>query len=876
MPRITFDDFSKGWWPTVPNTSVPKSALLDAIGVGRGMARTLKSRFGCTRICITGRTVQSTYSWSGFVWIAKTDGKLLYVLGSDASLSIKTTGLGGFPLRFAEGTPNPDTDATKFPNGLQHLFYVGGGLSPSGADVRFGIFPLRKIDTNLRESPMGLDRPRSDFVVALQDPITVEYSNFGGDLPFWVPVNCTRDGGVQFQTFTSLRMTVLAGETGHITRTKSVNLGSVNTTFNNVVGQVKSVKQDWIRLWVHCVDPKAVSKIDLIFDVGGPAPTPTDAEAGWEKAFSYSIFVSDTVQDDTIKAASVTDTAGGAEKRDAKPYYAGGVNQPSTIIGQEEDDQDVPALALPDVESIRVVADMATTRIADTANTWTHLRIPKVLFDASSEELQKDYAASWAKVRRCRLIVTANEELDAVVTVDDIDCHFGIGMQGDYKIAITHRNSVTGTRSAPSVIKEVKGNLRQGIVISQLRFTGESSLFIDQVEEWRTLGGGNVLFLAKQYPINGLIFGEQIIDFVADYEGMYEKNSLPGIGEVPYLKNIIMPEDNVRLSPRTHDIAGPYLGRMFSIDRQDQGRCTYSPPGRLEVAAGFIRITDGNDPLRRVVLWRNIYLWSQKHIYRIEGTQEPFLPRELSGCPGTLYPESLAIHELGICYYSDGPKIFDGTSSRPLFLEPVDEYFRGQGSTQVAVLNPNFMLSNAQSAKIFGVVYRDEYFLSDGQRTLAVHLRTGVWRTLGIGFGPGHSNQEVLNVIINPTSAANSKLVQWERPGVFTDDESVITFSIETAGQVLEDQSGRTKIIQFVYLDIDTNSQNVTATLLTRDGSSTLLGIVNTPARQHLEFPVLLVSDLVALRLSAGLSGGVELFSWGVDVHLPEQGGAQT
>lgn len=885
MPRVRWNDFSRGWY-AAPGDDVPANALREATGIRPFYGRkSIKSRYGNEAIVTVGSGVQSLTVWRGNILYSKANqgGTLYRLIINNTFASPLYTNLGGHPLRFASGIPNPDIDATKFSGrDVTHLFVVGLGLTPAGLGWVASVFPCRKYNNQFLDSPMGLDPPTDDFVVGLQAPQVVVYDLFELSVlqNFWVPTNATtsRSSAGAFGV-ASLKVSVTANETGWVEFVKSVNLGTYTTNFNNTPGVANSSKQDWIRFWVNIDEPANVDHIELIFDAGGPASVPADRTLGWERSFSFSIFVADSVTDDNAKVLGVTDTAAGSDKRDKKPFFAGGSPRPTTQFGSPtEDDPSVAALEVPDVESARVVEDLATTKASPQSNVWTHLRIPKMLFEASQEDMVgKDHPIHWSHVRRCRIVVVTNDKGNANVLFDDLDLHLGVGMQGDYKVAITHRNANTGTRSMPSAVKEVKSNLRQAIVISQLRFTGENGVYATQVEEWRTLGNGNVLFLAKQVDIPKLTNGNQIFDIVGDYEGLQEKITIPGLGEQQYLKQVILPEDNVRLSRFTFDIAGPYLGRMWSLVKDQHGRIYYSPPGRLEVAAGFVDATEYQ--LIALCYWNTMYGFADKGIVRLITQQEPFIFEEVFGAPGTIYPDSIKASKFGIVYYNhDGVQLFNGSSSTLVGVEAIEAYFQSEATPNTPIINSTGAAVTHGRPAMWGNVHEDEYFLSDGSKTLAVSLRTGVWRTIGVGMGPMIEEDTIghMLAITNPF-LSTGKLNYIEISSSVTDDGTPIPFYVQTGIAKLEDQSGATKILQRFYLDMDCGGNTITPVLIYRaDGSLYVLPSISTSGRQLTEYALCLPCDVVSVRLTGALVQPVELYEIGLDVHLPEEGGKTT
>lgn len=277
--------------------------------------------------------------------------------------------------------------------------------------------------------------------------------------------------------------------------------------------------------------------------------------------------------------------------------------------------------------------------------------------------------------------------------------------------------------------------------------------------------------------------------------------------------------------------------------------------------------------------WTQLYGFAQRKVFVLRGQTEPFTADEIYGVPGTQYPDSIAVSPYGICYWANdgtGPRLFNGSTSVSLAPEGTREYFQGEGTALTSALDSNFLFSRLNYQTLYGVYHEGEYYLSDGSTTVVVDLETRVWRTLGVGFGPGVSDQGRLSVMVNPSSVS-SKLLFWEEKNQVTDDGTAIPFRLELASETLEDQSEKTKIIQRLYFDINTNTQLLGLALLYAGGGTALaLPSFGTSQREMIEIPIVQPGDIIGVRLVGDLIAPVELYGWGADVHLPEPGGSTT
>jgi len=198
----------------------------------------------------------------------------------------------------------------------------------------------------------------------------------------------------------------------------------------------------------------------------------------------------------------------------------------------------------------------------------------------------------------------------------------------------------------------------------------------------------------------------------------------------------------------------------------------------------------------------------------------------------------------------DGIRLFDGNTSTLIGFEAIGPIFRGQ---TIENLGP-FVGTTATYAK-------EEYIISDGTTTLAINLRLGTWRDLGIGCSALYAEQDTPNVI----ASFNFGVYALEDYSTVLDGTDAIDLEWEL-GAKISDISQRT-IIQRVYIDIDTGGQLLTPTIVI-DNTTIELPTFLTNSRELVEYSINRTCRLVGLRLTGQIEDVVNLYAVELDLAM--------
>lgn len=884
MARVSHRDFSAGLWLTGPRDVLPARALRRATGIssfGR-TGKAIRSRWGHQLFAAALGTVADIVRFAGNRYVHWGNDFGLVSGGAAATLLGGRVLATGARLRFASAIPTTATSEAAFPNGPQHLFVCGTKNFNGGSTEQGSTFPF-KLSTSNEWSPWGIAKPNDSYItsVGVDLPLTNSINNFESS-PVAI-VDSTLAGNM---SFVSSSVNKQFGSSAHGFTIAEDALGAfgflpVSGNFltylkNNV--QHISPPEDCIRMWVFVDKPENLDYIDLTFDVtdGAVPGSNYGSSEGLNDTFSYKIFVEDLAE----SSDGVTGTADDARIEEFRFVNNRWNYKDQVQTGQREASVDnEPTQTLGDLLSLsnaakeQILNDLAQTKISSKTATWTHLRIPKRLFTRSGKAVVSEAVTStdrtWAQIRRVRIAIKSNSNGAVSVLFDRLDMHYGTGMFGDYRYAFTYKNSKTGSRSNPSKIYDVKGVIRQSVsIVSAALLPGNLPPGVDRVEVWRTLGNGKQLFKADEFDPStqtGTDSGTYS-DSTADYDGIQSRINPTGSYNSKYLQDEALPFDNEPPDSLTSDVAGPYLGSLWTITqkRGKRGRLYYSPPGRPESIGGYIIVTGDDDPLQRVIYWNGMFVWSKQGVFAIDGTN-PFIARKIHGVPGTNDPSSVVPTPEGVLYRADdGVRRFSGTSSDLVSPDAMLPIFNEESVSTIV---------STFGSTLCAAYHKEEYVIGDGTTTYAVNLRTGVWRNVGSAFRALFAESDTGQLV----GGIGSSLYLFERVGQLMDNTTAIPFDIEVPGVVVEDQSSITKLVQRVYFDANTNSQALTITLV-RTGSlgTEALGTLNTSQRSMVEFAVLSPADIASIRITGSLTNEVEIAGVYYDLHLPEEGGSLT
>jgi len=406
---------------------------------------------------------------------------------------------------------------------------------------------------------------------------------------------------------------------------------------------------------------------------------------------------------------------------------------------------------------------------------------------------------------------------------------------GVYKYKVVFRNGSTGSRSNAQDI-DASITIASGpssVALTNIPVSSDGQ--VTEREIYRTTVGGALYFLAITISDNSTT---STTDNVADAD----------------LLSFQLQTDNDRPYDSCAEVWFHDSVMWMTRDTQPgtAGRAYYSPIGRPESLLGFVEVSNTDDPCQVGFSFaESNWVMTQKNIYRITGDAEPFIPRKVYQCPGTIYPYTVVVTPFGVVYQSfDGIRLFDGNNSTLIGFEAIGPIFRGQ---TIENLGP-FVGTTATYAK-------EEYIISDGTTTLAINLRLGTWRDLGIGCSALYAEQDTPNVI----ASFNFGVYALEDYSTVLDGTDAIDLEWEL-GAKISDISQRT-VVQRVYIDIDTGGQLLTPTLVI-DNTTIELPTFLTNSRELVEYSINRTCRLVGLRLTGQIEDVVNLYAVELDLAM--------
>lgn len=891
MPSIKHRDFSKGLFIAGGKEAVPPGFLRQSRGTRPQLTRHVRSRWGSTNLTPTQAPVGGVRDIVRFNdrRYCRVNNLFLQILNGELS-PVGALQLGGGHLRYAFGIPTDETDATKYPNGPAHMFVAGARLDANGV-VTTQQRPF-KVSTKFADvSRWGMPAPtpinfrayRGDaelFSVQFDPFDRLQFIVGGINLGWTLPTN---SGAYAIVTNNKqegsgcLQLQCPVGGATSISKLNGTNLGNF--------GGVESSEQDWIEFWLFIDDPVSVDFVEILFDVtpGNIGGNQIGLSTGIQDAYSFRITGTDPSSEDV--GTGLTGLADAPEFADLR--------QPSDLT--EEQKHPIKAAKKAKERRSKLGGDVsqATARLivnalgsqqfANTAVTWTKIRIPKQNFRRSGRAGDTRH---WNNVRRCRITLKATEEQGqtgaAIVYLDDMRLHIGAGMQGIYKYAYTWLNENTGTRSNPSEVVVALDVFGKPAVFR--RDFGEVSgiqpppadLRATHVELWRTVGNGEVLFFARKIALPV----QTATDITADFGGLQDSvktavtDTATGLNlPTQYLLAQELPFDNGEIPDTIFDVAGPYQGRLFLLDgaKDQRGRVTYTGISRLESVQGFVDVTGTDEKLLRILYWSaGLYAIGEEFFYELSGTNEPFIATRILGVPGTRDPESAVTSPEGIIYRAhDGIRVFNGAASTLLYPEPILPLFRGEASPDVGSASVESAFGTTKCA----AYHEEEYRISDGTLFLAINVRTGAWRNIGFSDVLGAYSELDTGLCLVGTS---NKFLKWEDVGVLTDDGVAIPFAIETPGTQLEDQSDVEQIVQRLYIDGNTRGQQLTPIIYWSSGGQLNLPAFVASARERQEYSICQPGEVIGVQLHGSITNQVDIFGVDFDFHLPEQAGEKS
>lgn len=403
-----------------------------------------------------------------------------------------------------------------------------------------------------------------------------------------------------------------------------------------------------------------------------------------------------------------------------------------------------------------------------------------------------------------------------------------------YKYKVVFKNRTSGSRSNPN-----SGEVSITATNDQVDLTNipvSSDPQVDGREIYRTVGGGERYFLLTELTDNTTTsYTDNAADSALDTFELQQDN--------------IPPEDTY------DDCWGPYAGLMWwcrNSTSTERGRTYYSALSRPEAVRSSIEVSNNDDPTQKGLVWDGSnYVFTEKGLYQILGDAEPFVPVKREGIPGTINPFSVKGTPYGIIYKAlDGIRLFDGNTSRLIGFDAIGPLLRGESAENLTAFDP-----------VIAEFAKDEVFFSDTAQTLALNLKDGTWRDLGLGCTAFYQEKDTRHL----QASFSGKIVSLEDFATVSDDGTAIPIAWEVGGALSD--IGQTGLCQRLYIDINSGGQNITVAVIA-DGTTYSLAPLQTSSRQVVEYSVGINARVLSVRLTGNVSMPVELFGVEADVYL--------
>lgn len=394
---------------------------------------------------------------------------------------------------------------------------------------------------------------------------------------------------------------------------------------------------------------------------------------------------------------------------------------------------------------------------------------------------------------------------------------------GTYSYRVTYKNSTTGTRSNANT-----GDVT--VVVAAPNSTARITLpgvsadsQVDQIEIWRSVPGGETHFY---------------LDAVADATASYDDDGSTDLSSVE------LPTDNTPPDDDAIDCLGPHNASMFWLysDAGTKGHVYYSPVGRAEAVQGYIVVCSNDVPLKKLFRMQSqLGVIGEGGIYIIGG-ENPYTPRQISGCPGTTIGGSVVVvPDIGMFYEaSDGIRLFDGARSVLVNPGSVERIFRGESLGDLSSFT-----------SVIGTFARDEYIISDTSQTIAYSITGKRWRDLGVGLNAVFYNEETAEL----AATISSEVLNFEDEDETDDNGTDISLSFEPRHVSFEQE----RTLQHITFDTNCASQQMTATLI-HDGTETSIGTLQNTSRVRRTIPIGIAGFVFGVRLTGSISAQVEIF----------------
>jgi hypothetical protein len=412
-------------------------------------------------------------------------------------------------------------------------------------------------------------------------------------------------------------------------------------------------------------------------------------------------------------------------------------------------------------------------------------------------------------------------------------------MSGRYWYHTTFMNTVTGNRSNSELLQaEVLAIALTQVSLTNIPVSSDGQ--VNRREIWRTVGDGGAFFLDQ-------VLNDNVTTVLTDTYA--DAIPLGGSFTTNALQAIELPIDNSQ-PDQTYSDALIDGFTSFWLSREDgkKGRLYYSPPGRPEGVRGFLNITYDNDACQRIIAWNGRYVFTLKGVYKIEGT-DPYARRLITGVPGVPAANARTVtpSPFGIFYQaSDGLRLFNGATSDLVAFDRIGSLFRGETLDYFPAFEG-----------LYGAFARNQYFLSDGSRTLALNYITGFVRELGVGLTSLFFEEDT-KLLLGATSDG-VYILEDESAGVFSH------FDIETGSLALS--LNKNVVVKRLRIKGQWGGQVITPSILLDDVERQLPPF--TVTTDTVEYQIGLPARSVSVRIQATLSAPIVLEQIEVDIYEP-------
>ena len=439
---------------------------------------------------------------------------------------------------------------------------------------------------------------------------------------------------------------------------------------------------------------------------------------------------------------------------------------------------------------------------------------------------------------------------------------------GTYKYKVTFVNTATGTESNPHDA-EVSVTIGASRQISLTNIPTSSDTQVNQRRIYRTSAGGALYFFLTQINDNSTT---SLTDNITTLQ-----SDLIKFDNDP-------PEDTYRFHWWSHTTNRMWWCNNRTLSSIGLNRVFYSGAGRPESVSGFVNIGGTDTPLVGLEWRERNWVFGYEGVWRIDGQTEPFQPTILNDVPGIHLDgrDTVVATPYGIFYRSNDENVylFNGQQAIPVGLEVIEAISKFRDPTQSSTQNVEGLAPSGWKTAHF---FRNELFISDGayqaqsttvdgSETIAYHIPSKAFRTLGFGVKAfDHDRQDNLFASFNGNVARleSTASLPVGTSGQLTDLGQGIPFEWEVGGH-LSDIS-QNAILQRVYLDINTRGVAVTPQIIFEndDTNPVTFSTLSTTSRQMVEFNVGRTCRVFSVRLSGDANAVVELYGVEADVYIP-------